>query len=283
MATVDGLQTVLRQVFDYAIENHYIRDNVCSKVMKKIKEQFKTEKDISALSRAEQSRLLSYIQEYDKKKKSHWYPLIATMVYTGIRIGEMSGLQWSDINISETDDSGTMTIRHNHVYYKDSEMETMIHSIHEPKTEAGKRSFKLTKPALEAILMQKELGLEYTDKPIDGYTDFVFINKEGRAFQQQNVNEALRRIITSANLDAEKRIENGENVVLIHPITSHSLRRTFVTRCAEAGLPVKVTMKLVGHSDADTTMKIYTKVGREWEDENITLLDDFLESKVIDV
>ena len=219
------------------------------------------------------------MKEYDEKNNSHWYPLIATMLYTGIRVGEMSGLQWGDINISEDGKSGTMQIIHNHVLYYNRELKQTIHSMHEPKTEAGKRAFTLAKPAIEAILMQKELQLKYTDKAIDGYDDFVFVNKEGRAFQQQNVNEALRRIITFANIDAENRIESGENVVFIHPISSHALRRTFVTRCAEANMPLKVTMKLVGHSDPDTTMKIYTKVDKKWEEESIENLNVFFEDK----
>ena len=85
------------------------------------------------------------MKEYDEKNNSHWYPLIATMLYTGIRVGEMSGLQWGDINISEDGKSGTMQIIHNHVLYYNRELKQTIHSMHEPKTEAGKRAFTLAK------------------------------------------------------------------------------------------------------------------------------------------
>lgn len=40
----------------------------------------------------------------------------------------------------------------------------------------------------------------------------------------------------------------------------HDLRHTFVTRCAECGINVKVAQKLVGHSDINTTLQIYTHV-----------------------
>ena len=44
-------------------------------------------------------------------------------------------------------------------------------------------------------------------------------------------------------------------------------------------MPLKVTMKLVGHSDPDTTMKIYTKVDKKWEEESIENLNVFFEDK----
>lgn len=45
----------------------------------------------------------------------------------------------------------------------------------------------------------------------------------------------------------------------------HELRHTFVTRCAESGVDVKVTQKLVGHSDIHTTLQIYSHVVTEYQ------------------
>lgn len=44
---------------------------------------------------------------------------------------------------------------------------------------------------------------------------------------------------------------------LTHP---HMLRHTFCTRCAEAGLDIKVLQMIMGHSDISITMNIYNHV-----------------------
>ncbi len=269
VATVDNLQTVLQQVFIYAVKCDYIRKNVCEGIMKPLKKQYKKSKEVVALSQAEQARLLSYLKTYDEEHNSHWYPLFAFMMTTGLRVGETAGLQWEDIELDEETVTGTINIRHNLVYYKNFDERHMKWSIHPPKSIAGKRSFKLSNIAVEALLMQKKLNLSYKGEPIDGFKNFVFVNKQGLQFQQGPINRTLSRIITAANIDAMEKNENGGNIVIIRPISSHALRRTFITRCAEAGLNIKVTMKMVGHSDMRTTMDIYTMVGKDWEADEI--------------
>jgi hypothetical protein len=43
-------------------------------------------------------------------------------------------------------------------------------------------------------------------------------------------------------------------------ISSHNLRHTYITRCAESGMNPKVLMKLVGHKDVETTLGTYTTI-----------------------
>ncbi len=47
-------------------------------------------------------------------------------------------------------------------------------------------------------------------------------------------------------------------------ITSHTLRKTFVTRCAKAGMSVDVVTHIAGHIDPKLTYAIYTEVQSEW-------------------
>ncbi len=42
--------------------------------------------------------------------------------------------------------------------------------------------------------------------------------------------------------------------------TSHTLRKTFVTRCAEAGVSADVVTHIVGHNDPKLTYAIYTEI-----------------------
>ena len=96
---------------------------------------------------------------------------------------------------------------------------------------------------------------------IDGYTDFVFINRFGNVQHQGTLNKAIRRIIRDCN---DYQIEKaGKNPVLLPKFSCHSLRHTFTTRLVEVGVNIKVVQNVLGHADFSTTMDIYTDVTKE--------------------
>ncbi len=116
----------------------------------------------------------------------------------------------------------------------------------------------------EAFLMEKErqelldLNCEVT---IDGYTDFIFVNRFGQAQHQATLNKAIRRIIRDCNDEQFAQTETPE--VLLPHFSCHSLRHTFTTRMCEAGVNVKVIQDALGHKDISTTLNIYTDVTKE--------------------
>lgn len=61
----------------------------------------------------------------------------------------------------------------------------------------------------------------------------------------------------------------------IEGISIHSLRHTFATRCAEAGIPPKVVQQWLGHSTLEMTLNVYTHVNRDFEIEMINKMDSF--------
>lgn len=95
---------------------------------------------------------------------------------------------------------------------------------------------------------------------IDGYTDFIFVNRFGTVQHQGTLNKALRRIIRDCN---DAQLLKEKNPVLLPSFSCHSLRHTFTTRLVEAGVNLKVEQDTLGHKDFSTTMDIYTDVTRE--------------------
>ena len=96
---------------------------------------------------------------------------------------------------------------------------------------------------------------------IDGYTDFIFINRFGGTQHQGTLNKALRRIIRDCN---EKQLEKEEKEpVLLPSFSCHSLRHTFTTRMVESGVNVKVVQEVLGHKNVSITLDIYTDVTKE--------------------
>lgn len=96
---------------------------------------------------------------------------------------------------------------------------------------------------------------------LDGFTNFIFINRFGNLQQQGTLNKALKRIIRDCN---DMQLSKGKkNPVLLPNFSSHSLRHTFTTRLVEAGVNIKVIQELCGHSRSGVTPDIYITVTKE--------------------
>ena len=134
----------------------------------------------------------------------------------------------------------------------------------------------------EAFLMEREyqqlVGLE-CKVTIDGYTDFIFLNRDGGTFYQGSLNKTIRRIIRDCNDEVLQKGE--ENPVLLPHFSCHSLRHTFTTRMCEAGVNIKVMQDTLGHADISTTLNIYADVTRELKKEEFAGLDSYFQGKKV--
>ena len=107
---------------------------------------------------------------------------------------------------------------------------------------------------------QEENGI-HCEATIDGYTDFIFVNRFGQPQHQGTLNKALRRIIRDCN---DEVLQQGKrNPVLLPLFSCHILRHTFTTRMCEAGVNIKVIQDTLGHADVSTTLNIYADVTKE--------------------
>lgn len=116
----------------------------------------------------------------------------------------------------------------------------------------------------EAFLQEKqyqELNQIECKVTIDGYTDFIFINRFGGVQHQGTLNKAIRRITRDCN---EKQLDRSSNPkVLLPKFSCHSLRHTFATRLVELGVNIKVAQDVLGHKDVKTTLNIYADATQE--------------------
>ena len=119
---------------------------------------------------------------------------------------------------------------------------------------------------------QEEIGLECTAK-VDGYTDFIFINRYGECQHNGTLNKALVRIIRDCN--DEILLKDPEATALLPHFSCHSLRHTFTTRLVEAGLNPKFIQDVLGHADITTTMNIYADCTKQLKSESIKKLEEF--------
>lgn len=102
--------------------------------------------------------------------------------------------------------------------------------IHGTKTESSERIIFLTSPVAKILKRQAKQT---------GKGEKVF------PYNKTNISHAFKRYCPNHHL--------------------HELRHTFVTRCAESGVDVKVTQMLAGHSDVHTTLQIYAHAVTEYQ------------------
>lgn len=117
----------------------------------------------------------------------------------------------------------------------------------------------------------------HCEATVDGYTDFIFINRFGQPQHQSTLNKAIRRIIRDCN--DEQFLKDDNPKVLLPHFSCHSLRHTFTTRMCEAGVNVKVIQDTLGHKDISTTLNIYTDVTKELKRSEFEGLDLYFKNE----
>lgn len=275
IATVDNIHTVLHQVLAVAVEDGYMRMNISDNLLKELKQAHNMGKSHrKALTVPEQELFLEFLSREDIPYR-HWRPIFSIMANTGMRVGEITGLQWEDIDL----DNGMIEVNHTLVYYNHAENGCHF-SIHTPKTNAGRRVIPMLEDVRKAFLEEKQYqefnGLK-CNAAVDGYTDFIFINRFGNLQHQGTLNKALRRIIRDCNdMQLSKKEKNH---VLLPRFSCHSLRHTFTTRLVEAGVNLKVIQDTLGHKDFSTTMDIYTDVTKELKQREFDQLQEKMNEK----
>ena len=268
ISTIDSIHTVIHQILQLAVEDNYIRRNISDNLLKELKSSHHYEDSHRrALTLPEQELFMEFLSK-ENSQYYHWLPIFTVMLGTGMRVGEITGLRWNDIDLK----SGIIDVNHTLVYYKHRDENGCYFDIHSPKTKAGVRQIPMTEEVKNAFLLEKKMqdlaGIQ-SKVTIDGYHNFIFVNRFGNVQNQGTLNRALRRIIRDCN---DEQLLKKKNPVLLPNFSCHSLRHTFTTRLVEAGVNIKVIQNLCGHSRSDVTLDIYTTVTKELKQNEF---DDF--------
>lgn len=210
----------LRSIFKAAQENGLVAKSPVSSMLKPSGK--KTAEKV-ALTPQESDLLLQRV----KNERAYTFLLIA--LQTGMRRGEIVGLQWSDIDFERR----MICVRHNAVLGR---YETTVSEL--MKTKAGRRDIPMSNEVEAWLRKQRDRSS----------SKFVLSLKN-------------KKVMTlSAFRSMWKLIER--ELPETH-ITAHILRHTYITRLFEAGLDVKEIQYLAGHSTMDMTLSVYTHYDRK--------------------
>lgn len=256
--TLKKYESLIHNTLSAAIDNNLIAKNPCNNCMNEFHASYKKR---IALTKAEQDAFINYIQN-NKVYVKH-YPMILLMLSTGIRCGEAIGLTWENVDLERRE----LTIDHQLAYQKRNGKYQFYASL--PKTEAGVRKIPFTRNVTRVLTEWKEEQLAKgmrSEKEVDGYRDFCFLTKHKNPIMPSAVNDLLLNIVNAYN-----RKENG---LRLPHISAHILRHTACTRMSEAGVDPKVIQEIMGHSQINITMNVYTHVTEDRLHDEIKKLEE---------
>lgn len=264
--TICRIQNILFQIFQTAMDSDVIWKNPADRATKEIKRSHpKHSSTREGVCEETADRLTDYILRNSEFCK--WYPTIYIMIHTGLRLGELISLRWCDVNLSKK----YIDVNHNVSYYAREGEKARYHFSDSTKTYDGLRRIPFDSKVKKAFEMEKAI-LEHNNvtckQEIDGYNDFVFLNRFGKMYDQRAINKALERIVGEYNFMIER--QGLEEELQIPHLSSHSLRHTYAIILCERNVNIKVMQMLLGHKDISTTMDIYTKISKKF------MLDEYV-------
>ncbi|MCH5273429.1 MAG: site-specific integrase [Lachnospiraceae bacterium] len=218
--TVTDILCVLKTILKYGSENNFPCQNISR--LKYPQRKSRNMKVLTDESRAKIERCL--LESNDNVSLGILFTL-----FTGVRIGELCGLRWADIDFVNATVSICRTVERISDLDPHSSRKTKV-IMSEPKTESSIRVIPLP-----SFLM------EYLKKCRRGSDCYLLTGNKNYTEPHQyyvRYRKYLKR--------------NG-----IGSYTFHTLRHTFATRCIEMGFDTKSLSEILGHSSITTTLSVY--------------------------
>lgn len=201
-------------------------------------------KKIGALSQRQQA-ILEKVVESDSNAKSS---SVILALHTGLRIGEIAALKWTDINF----EASLIHVRSTFQRIMIPKMNRTELSYGTAKSLASQRIVPLSNKAMNLL---KKLKKHATN-------DYVF---------SVNNKPCEPRVLTYHF----QRVKEKANLLNIH---FHQLRHTFATRCLEAKADVASLSSLLGHASTQMTLDIYSDSMLEQRIQIISMMEQLIEA-----
>lgn len=188
-------------------------------------------KAIEIMSKSDEKKLISYLLENFSFENLG----ILICLGTGMRIGEICGLQWKNINLDDCQIEVNKTVER--IYINSAKEKTRL-IIEEPKTATSKRKIPLNNCLLKIVKPLKKIVNQ----------NFYITSNRASPIEPRIYRKKFEKII--AKLEIPK-------------IRFHDLRHTFATRCIEVSNDYKTVSAILGHANITTTLNLYVHPNHE--------------------
>lgn len=219
--TVKDIMMVLKSSLRYAMNQGVI--NVINLEFTYPKNQ--KNQRLYILSKKEQKKITEYLLDNLNPRNIG----ILISLYSGMRIGEICALRWSDIDFKNNIIHVNKTLQR--IYVKDETQKTTSKIIvSSPKTSTSNRDIPMSKDFAAII------------KPLKINSKFYVLTASSECLEPRSYRKHFMQVL--------KKLK-------IKPINFHSLRHTFATNCISLGIDYKTVSELLGHSDISITLNLY--------------------------
>ena len=255
----------VRECLESAKNNRIISENPCFDITVPWEN---VTKERRFLSQEEQNRFLQQVE-------NNWYKeMFYIMFLTGMRIGEVGGLKWEDVDFKNK----CININRSLSCQYESGVKTV--RLTAPKTHNSYRKIPFMGEAEEMFLSQKkkqdkikkELGKRYRS---DGeFSDLVFVTSMGSPVFRHHAEKEVKKVVKAINeQEAFDSVREQREPHYFEDLYPHAIRHTFCSRCFQLNMNPKVVQKLMGHQHYSTTIDIYTHVMQDDIDSEVCKLE----------
>lgn len=220
--TIKDMIIVLKMILKFAIKFKYLQ-------YKQIDIKFPSDldkKDLEVLNKNDHKKIIAYIQENFTFKNFGIYLCLCT----GIRIGEVCGLKWGDLDIEKGIIRVRRTIQRIYIIEGDKRYTKMI--TDSPKTKNSIRDIPMSTDLLKTIKPLKKVVSD----------DFYVVTNDEKPTEPRTYRNYYKRFLTRLG---------------IADLKFHGLRHSFATRCIESKCDYKTVSVILGHSNISTTLNLY--------------------------
>ena len=230
--------SILRRICKYAAHFHLIRPLEIS-----VKLPQKNSKAALPFTKEEQKKLQTFVMDSPIPRKIG----LLLGFQLGLRIGEICGLKWGDFDLS----TGIVTIQRtvNRISCENGHTKIIVQST---KTKNSNRAIPLPKSLIRVLKLLSE--------NFSSETWFLSGNKE-KPVEPRCYRKSIHGYLKKAG---------------VHQAHPHMLRHTFATTCLQAHCDIKTLSELLGHANAEITLKryVHSDMGRKRREMN-RIFEDF--------
>lgn len=263
---IKAVKKTLHKYYRYLVNNGYVPyDFTNSLTIPKRKKE-----GASKIVVWSDEELACILNNFDKAKSEfrlRFFIILAT--YTGLRISELRGVKYEDIEKTPT--GYVLNVRRQVSINENFNEEGKARFTNEVTTLKSANSYR-TIPLTQRVVDELKIHRKWhrVEQMKNGYrTDYIFTTESGGFYDSANINRALDRYykcIGLNNIDSQTGKKKA----------CHTYRRTFGTNLYRKGVPILTACKLMGHSDISVTAKYYIGTGEEEKRRAVELLEDIV-------
>ena len=194
----------------------------------------------------------------DHIKDNYLYTPIFIDILTGLRVSELCGLRWCDVDFK----NGTISVSNQLIY----EPKAKVLFLGKLKTQSSNR--KITIPL---VLVNYLKNLKKARAATN--LEYIVLDKMGNPYNPKALSTNFSKKISLFSKPIDQ-VEEKENYMQLPKITFHGLRHTHATMLIANGENVKVVSERLGHSDIRMTLNTYTHIVDDMNKNTAQLLDN---------